>query len=205
MTRTLAVACLLVLIYALAMAANVQTPSCRGALLIIDVQKAWLTRDALTADGAWLPEKANTLADATRNEGIPVIFIIDVAYRHRFSAKQLELAPPLEALADDYVVEKRHPNGFQASQLEPLLRRLGVHTLLISGYATSECVKATLEGGLALGFDIVVVEDSHSGGLRGMRAAVWNTVWKGAGLQVVTSSEIDFAALRDPSAKEQGS
>jgi len=199
MIRVLAAACLLCLIQAVLVAADVQTTSCSAALLIIDVQNAWLTDRALTTDGLPLPEKAAALAAAAREEGVPVIFVIDVAYRFRFSDEQLELAEPLEVLAGDYVVEKLHPNGFLETSLEPLLQSLGVTTLFISGYATNECVKETLEGGREGGFEIVIVDDGHSGGRSGTRASAWNRIWSGNGLQVTPSWEIDFASLCDSS------
>ena len=197
MARIFTAACLLCLIPIASATADIQTPSCSVALLIIDVQSAWLTARALTADGLPLPEKAAALADEARNEGVPVIFIMDVAYRYRFSAAQLALAAPLEAYAIDHVIEKVHPNAFLETSLESLLHSLGVTTLLISGYATNECVKETLEGGQALGFEIVIVEDGHSGGRSGARATAWNRVWSVNGLQVIPSSEIDFASLCD--------
>jgi nicotinamidase-related amidase len=204
-SRTLVAAGLLLAIVGACVVAEVQTPSCRTALFIIDVQSAWLGSDALTIDGVIVQEKTAGIAESARASGIPVVFIKDVAYRHRFTDQQLEIAPPLEVLDGDLAVEKRDPDGFQLTSLEEILRDMGIITLLITGYASHECVRATVAGATAAGFEVIIVADGHSGGARGFWAQRWNRLWEEGGLQVIPSTEIDFTALCAPPDSGDGS
>lgn len=202
--RVLAVACVLSLVTGVSGLADVQTPSCTTALLIIDVQSAWLTSRALTTGGVLVQEKTAELSSVARAAGVPVVFIKDIAYRSRFGDALLEFAEPLEALEGDIVVEKTHPNGFLETSLEEVLRDLGVTTLLISGYASQACVQETVHGAVTLGFEVIIVEDGHSGGQRGFMAETWNAAWRRQGLQVIPSAEIDFSSLCAPASSASG-
>jgi nicotinamidase-related amidase len=199
MMRVLVLVCLLSVIGGASALADVQTPSCTAALLVIDVQSAWLTSRALTTDRVLVQEKVAGIADAARAAGVPIIFVIDIAYRYRFTDEQLELAEPLEVLTGDHVVEKMHPNAFLETSLADVLHDLGVTTLLITGYASQACVQETVHGGRLQSFEIIIVEDGHSGGQGGTMAAIWNDMWRREGLQVIPSAEIDFATLCVPS------
>jgi nicotinamidase-related amidase len=199
MVRVLICVSLLALVGGASVLAEVQTPSCTTALLIIDVQSAWLSSRSVTIDHVPVQVKTAELADAARAAGVPVVFVKDVAYRERFGDALLGFAPPLEVRDGDVVVEKTHPNGFLDTPLEQVLRDLGATTLLISGYASSECVQETVRGGYSLGFEIIIIEDGHSSGQGGYMAGTMNAVWRRQGLQVLASTEIDFATLCAPS------
>ncbi|MGD9675871.1 MAG: isochorismatase family protein [Candidatus Bipolaricaulia bacterium] len=181
-----------------------QPPPCRAALLIIDVQSAWLGPDALTIDHILVQEKTAAIAETARANGIPVVFVKDIAYRYRFTDKQLEIAPPLAILEGDHLVEKTHPNGFLDTPLAALLQDMGITTLLITGYASHECVKATVAGALQHGFEVIIVADGHSGGNGDFWARRQNQVWTDSGLLVLLSTQIDFAALCAEASTETG-
>jgi len=191
--QALVVVGLLLTIGACAAMSEIQTPSCRAALLVIDMQRAWVGSDALTADGAHVTSNVAGIVDSARAAGIPVIFVVDVSMRWRFGERQLSLVDPLEVLEEDQIVEKRRQNGFLETDLADLLRGMGATALLITGYASHECVRATVEGALEEGFEIIIVEDGHSGGVGGREATRQNWIWGRRGIRVASSAEIDFA------------
>ncbi len=197
--RALVAVGLLLAIAGACVVGEVQTPSCRTALVIIDVQSAWLGPDALTIDGVLVQEKTAGIASIARANGIPIVFVKDIAYRYRFTDQQLEIAPPLAILEGERLVEKMHPNGFADTPLAELLRSMGVTTLLIAGYASHGCVSATVAGALENGFEVIIIADGHSGGDGDFWAKKQNRIWAQSGLQVILCAEIDFAALCAPS------
>lgn len=173
----------------------VQTNSCQTALLIIDVQQAWVGGAAKTIDGVLIQQKTHTLSGMARGAGVPVVFVMDVAHRHRFTDEELELVPPLEILEGDILSEKEYTDAFLFTSLADTLRSIGVSTVLVTGYASDECVAQTVIGALGSGFEVIIVADGHSAGVYGLRARQQNAAWDERGLKVVHSSDIDFNSL----------
>jgi len=184
---------------------HVQTPSCRTALLVIDVQNAWAANArALTIDRVRIANRTAEIAESARAAGVPVVFIIDVSMRGQTSEWGLSLAEPLEVNDGDFVVEKRYQNGFVQTSLGSRLEALGVTTLLISGFASDECVRATVQGALWCGFRVIILEDGHSGGNGGRTAALMNESWRARELQVIASADLDWSSLCSAVEPESG-
>jgi maleamate amidohydrolase len=154
-------------------------PGTRPALLIVDVVIAYLTEGSpLFMDTAAAARDSNRrLADAARAAGVPVIFT-NVQYRADgadggvFYRKVpvLEVfveGSPLGAFPDsltpqqgDRVVTKQYPSAFFGTGLAEALHAEGVDTLLITGYSTSGCVRASALDAMQYGFIPLVVRDA---------------------------------------------
>jgi len=154
-------------------------PGTRPALLIVDVVIAYLTEGSpLFMDTAAAAQDSNRrLADAARAAGVPVIFT-NVQYRADgadggvFYRKVpvLEVfveGSPLGAFPDsltpqqgDRVVTKQYPSAFFGTGLAEALHAEGVDTLLITGYSTSGCVRASALDAMQYGFIPLVVRDA---------------------------------------------
>jgi maleamate amidohydrolase len=161
-------------------------PGTRPALLIVDVVIAYLTEGSpLFMDTAAAARDSNRrLADSARAAGVPVIFT-NVQYRADgadggvFYRKVpvLEVfveGSPLGAFPDsltpqqgDRVVTKQYPSAFFGTGLAEALHAEGVDTLLITGYSTSGCVRASALDAMQYGFIPLVVReacaDRHEG------------------------------------------
>ena len=161
-------------------------PGTRPALLIVDVVIAYLTEGSpLFMDTAAAARDSNRrLADAARAAGVPVIFT-NVQYRADGSdggvfyrkVPVLEVfveGSPLGAFPDgltpqqgDRVVTKQYPSAFFGTGLAEALHAEGVDTLLITGYSTSGCVRASALDAMQYGFIPLVVReacaDRHEG------------------------------------------
>jgi nicotinamidase-related amidase len=129
------------------------------ALLIVDVQTGVVAkahdRNAVIANIA-------AVADKARARGVPVIWV-------RHENEQLvpgqdawQIAPELVPAEGEPFVEKRYGDAFEATNLEPLLADLGVGKLLVAGAMTDQCIRSTLHGALARGYDTVLVKDAHT-------------------------------------------
>jgi nicotinamidase-related amidase len=68
----------------------------------------------------------------------------------------------LEVHAGDVHVAKRRFSGFFATELDAVLRSMGVRTLFFAGVATDICVMATLQDAMFLGYDVVMMDDCVS-------------------------------------------
>ncbi|WP_174284811.1 isochorismatase family protein [Sphingomonas bacterium] len=147
------------------------------ALLIVDVVMAYIDPGSslyLGPDNALAP--LARLADASRAVGAPVIFTnISYApggaeggmfYRKVPALKAFVAGSPLGAFPPglqpepgDHVLGKFYPSAFFGTALAPMLSTMGVDTVLIGGYSTSGCVRATALDALCSGFIPYVVSD----------------------------------------------
>lgn len=154
-------------------------PGTRPALLIVDVVTAYLTQGAaLFMDTAAAARDSNArLAAAARAAGVPVVFT-NVRYKPDGSdggvfyrkAPVLEafvegsplgaFPPELTPLAHERVVTKQYPSAFFGTGLAEALHAEGIDTLLITGYSTSGCVRASALDAMQYGFVPLVVREA---------------------------------------------
>ena len=118
-------------------------------------------------------EPTQRLLAAARAAGLPVIFCTQDVRAHsrpRGAVSTKRRSPPPQA--DDYdiypafpiedsdiVIRKQRASVFQGTPLASHLKLLGIETLIISGEATSGCVRASVVDGYSSGLNINVVEE----------------------------------------------
>ena len=148
------------------------------ALLIIDAVEAYVRPGApLYADQDEALDSLIRLADAARATGAPVIFTnvayqaggLDggVFYRKVPALKLFDLGGELGAFParlspreGDLVVTKQYASAFFGTSLASTLRAAGVDTVVIGGYSTSGCVRASALDALQHGFIPFVVREA---------------------------------------------
>lgn len=158
----------------------------RVALLVIDMQRGFLSpASPLFIDGApeTVPACAAVIA-ACRERGIPVIFVTrsyrtdgsDVEHTRRAAwlaggkplspgcAGEISAAMPPEFGDDprDYHVRKPRYSAFFHTELDLLLRRLGVTRLLLAGTTTPNCIRTTCYDAISLDYAVSVLSDCTS-------------------------------------------
>ena len=150
----------------------------RPAVLIIDVCRAYLDPESPLYAGLEEALAANvTLAAAGRAAGVPVIFT-KVAYTTGgidgglFYRKVPALAAflddnplgdfddALRPAPEDLVVTKQYASAFFGTSLAASLTAMGIDTLLITGFSTSGCVRASALDALQHGFIPYVVREA---------------------------------------------
>ncbi|MCB8888995.1 cysteine hydrolase family protein [Vreelandella malpeensis] len=80
-----------------------------------------------------------------------------VLVRGGWGAQAIDALAPLPG---DIVVYKSRFSGFWHTELDAILRRLDITTLLFAGINTERCVLATLQDASFLGYHTVVMEDA---------------------------------------------
>jgi maleamate amidohydrolase len=150
----------------------------KPALLVIDVVMAYLQPDSPLYAGVEAALAANErLVQAARAAGIPVIFT-NVVYqpggldggqffRKVPALKAFEAGsamgafpPSLQPLATELVVSKQYPSAFFGTSLASTLHAAGIDTLLMGGFSTSGCVRASALDALQHGFAPFVVRQA---------------------------------------------
>ncbi len=155
------------------------------AILVVDMLNDFVT-GALGCDRAKaiVPATAELL-DAARKAGVPVIFCNDAHIAgidrelqiwgdHAIAGtKGAEVIPELHLSEKDFVVPKRRYSGFFQTDLDILLKELGVKTVIMTGLHAHMCVRHTSADAFCLGYDVVVAkeatdsftEEDYQGGL----------------------------------------
>lgn len=147
------------------------------ALVLIDLQKGIAGRsDLAPRSGSVVVEAAKALAARFRAAG-GVVVLVNVAF-----ARDLADAPPSAvdqpmqlppdglppafselveglAAAGDLRVTKRHWGAFHGTELDLLLRRRGIRTVVLGGIATNFGVEGTAREAWQHGYDVVIAED----------------------------------------------
>jgi ureidoacrylate peracid hydrolase len=172
----------------------------RPALLVIDMQNGFLHPEgSLTRDDQPMFEVERVVAETVelvaeaRNAGLPVIYTqhvfrpdyLDVPARLRARDLFKEGEPTLvtgswdAAVADELkpldsepIVEKNRYDAFLYTDLELVLRALGVARLLVCGVATNVCVESTVRSAEQRDFEVTVASDCTSGPVEYHHAAL---------------------------------
>ena len=142
------------------------------AVLVVDMLNDFVT-GALKCDrGLRIVPKTAELLNGCREKGIPVIFCNDAHLKgidhelklwgdHAIAGTEgAEVIPELQLCEKDYVVPKRRYSGFFHTDLDLLLKKLGVDTVIMTGLHTHMCVRHTSADAYQLGYNVVVAKDA---------------------------------------------
>lgn len=72
------------------------------------------------------------------------------------------MAPGLEPEDGEYRIVKQRFSAFMFTELDLILRRLGVSRLVVTGTQLPFCLRTTLFDGLSLGYEMVLLTDASS-------------------------------------------
>lgn len=129
------------------------------ALLVIDVQTGVVRgnheRDAVVAKVASLVAKA-------RDEQVPVVWVQHSDAGLARGSDEWTLVPELDRDNAEPLVEKHYGDSFEDTTLETVLSGLGVGRLFVVGAQTDMCIRSTLHGAFARGYDATLVGDAHT-------------------------------------------
>jgi nicotinamidase-related amidase len=129
------------------------------ALLVVDVQNGAVEgaheRDAVVANVGSLVEKA-------RRERVPVVWVQHNSEELARGSDNWRIVPELAPGDGESLVEKTYGDSFEETTLETVLSGLEVGRLVVVGAQTDACVRSTLHGAFARGYDTTLVSDAHT-------------------------------------------
>jgi nicotinamidase-related amidase len=150
----------------------------RTALIVIDLQKSVVQRTLAPHTAAAVVERATRLIQRFRAMSAFVVLVRadylgmrdilnpltdQMAPIPPRPADSSTLAPELAQTATDFVLTKRQWGAFHATELDSVLRRRGIDTLVLCGIATGIGVDTTAREAYQLGYDQVFAVDAMSG------------------------------------------
>jgi nicotinamidase-related amidase len=129
------------------------------ALLVVDVQNGALERaherDAVIAN-------VGTLVERARREGVPVVWVQHSDEDLARESESWQIVSDLSPRDAEPLVEKHYGDSFEDTALDGVLSGLGVGRLVVVGAQTDWCVRSTLHGAIARGYDAILVSDAHT-------------------------------------------
>src|SRR5215211_5589421 len=129
------------------------------ALLVVDVQNGVVEgtheRDAVVA-------KISSLVEKARREEIPVVWVQHSDENLAKGSDEWGIVSELNPNEAEPLVEKSYGDSFEDTTLENVLSGLGVGRLVVVGAQTDACIRSTLHGALARGYDATLVSDAHT-------------------------------------------
>lgn len=132
------------------------------ALLVVDVQNG-VVGEAHDRDG--VVGRIATLVERARAGQVPVVWVQHNSDDELVAGEEAwEIVPELVPAAGEAVVQKRHGDSFEGTDLEEVLAAAGVGRLVVTGAETDACVRSTIHGGFTRGYDVTVVADAHTTG-----------------------------------------
>jgi nicotinamidase-related amidase len=180
------------------------------ALVVIDLQRGIVARQAAPHAAAEVVEQCARLAEAFRREKATVV-LVHVAFSEDGADRLAPLAdgapppapqspgwseivPEIGPHPGDLVIVKRQWGAFYGTGLELQLRRRGIRTLVFGGIATNFGVESTARDAYERGFEQVFVEDAMSGLTAGAHEFAVTTIFPRIGR--VRSTDDVLAAIK---------
>ena len=151
-----------------------------AALLIIDMQNDFVEEGApLRVKGALgIVGNVKKVLDAFRKKGLPIFHIVRV---HRKDASDVEITRKekflknpfavegtvgariiggLEPLEGEYTVKKIRMSAFLNTDLDLMLKSLGVKNVVITGIQTPNCIRTSVFDAVAYNDNVYLVDDA---------------------------------------------
>jgi nicotinamidase-related amidase len=102
------------------------------------------------------------LVEKARQERVPVVWVQHSDDGLERGSDAWRIVPELTPDDAEPLVEKNYGDSFEATQLEDVLEGLKVGRLVVVGAQTDACIRSTLHGAFARGYDATLVSDAHT-------------------------------------------
>ncbi|WP_020495196.1 isochorismatase family protein [Sciscionella marina] len=134
-----------------------------AALLLVDLQRAFVTGDGAVPAAVPLLRTVSALLDRARSSGAFVVQLQNDGTAGEpdepgAPGRRLYF-PPVEG---EPVVRKTTDDGFYQTELGDLLQAKGVERIAVCGVLSEMCVRATVEEALDQDYGVVLPHDAHA-------------------------------------------
>jgi nicotinamidase-related amidase len=149
----------------------------RTALVMIDLEHGTLAHQLAPYSAEQVVGNCVLLAQEMRNRGAMVVYVRVLLHELLAQPADAPLfppgtpAPPPQASqlvpeagveATDIVITKRQWGAFHSTELDQLLRRRNIRTIILGGVATNYGVESTARAAFDIGYELVFAEDAMS-------------------------------------------
>ncbi|MET9728506.1 isochorismatase family protein [Streptomyces zaomyceticus] len=140
-------------------------PHSVDALIVVDVQSAFVTGEGAVPGAARLVDRTADLLARARRDGALVVHLQNdgpPGAEDEPHTPGWELHHPVAPGPAEFVIRKPHDDGFAETPLGGVLTDAGVRAVAVCGVMSEMCVQATARTALARGYHVVVPHDAHA-------------------------------------------
>lgn len=195
----------------------------KSALLVIDMENAFISKNSPLCNPmaeATIPACVRAVNRA-RAKSIPVFFVkriyrndgsdVELTRYKRWEEGGRPLGPSsigegsaqapegLRPVRGDYTIIKPRFSAFFQTELDLILRRLQVRTVILCGTATPNCIRTTAYDAISLDYNAVILQDCCSAITQEIQDANLADMAR-VGVQLITSAQ--FEDYREATAEE---
>jgi nicotinamidase-related amidase len=127
--------------------------------MVIDVQNGVVgeayERDAVVANIC-------RLVDEARDQDVPIVWVQHSDEQLVKGTDAWQYVPELTRRESEPLVQKTFGDAFEATNLEQVLAEALVGRLIVAGAQTDACIRSTIHGAFARGYDVTLVGDAHT-------------------------------------------
>jgi nicotinamidase-related amidase len=181
----------------------------KAALLIIDMQNDFvLDGKALKVAGARavIPKIQAVLAEF-RKRSLPIFYLLrvhrpdgsdveinrkELFARSPFAVEGTKGAAVIDELAPlkgEYLIPKIRMSAFIGTELDLMLRTLGISNLFVCGVQTPNCIRTTVFDGIAYNYPVVLIDDATGASSEEVHRANVRDM-QNIGVRIVKTAEI---------------
>lgn len=141
------------------------------------------------------------LAEAARKRKIPVIYVCDAHHledseisiwgKHAMAGTEgSEIIPELAPKNEDFIIKKRAYSAFFQTELDELLKKLGVKEVILAGVVTNICIQHTAADAFFRGYSVIIPSDCTNAIDKEEHKRALETMRSLYGAKITTSEEI---------------
>jgi nicotinamidase-related amidase len=134
------------------------------ALLVIDMQLGNFTSNPVYK-AADLLARTKSLIQKARVSKVPVIYVQNNGGKgdpDEYGTEGWKIHPSIAPTKEDSLVQKKTPDAFHKTNLRETLESRSVRHVVVAGLQTEYCVDTTCRRAFSLGYDVILVKDTHS-------------------------------------------
>jgi nicotinamidase-related amidase len=181
----------------------------KPALLIIDMQNDFVLegKPLKVAGAREVIPKIQAVLSEFRKRSLPVFHVLrvhrqdgsdveiirqDLFRNHPFAVAGTPGAAVIDELSPvpgEYVLEKTRMSAFIGTELDLMLRTLGVTTLFVCGIQTPNCIRTTVFDGIAYNYPVMLIDDATGASSGEVHRANVRDI-QNIGVRIVKTAEI---------------
>lgn len=135
----------------------------KPALLVIDMQEVFFDHSPAVSESLTSAlEYINAAIALFREKDLPIFCVEDIEEEDGRipGSAGFETTSKIDLIASDPRIHKTYGNAFNKTGLHQQLQKLGVDTLILTGFAASQCILSTYRGATDLDYSPLIFRGS---------------------------------------------
>jgi nicotinamidase-related amidase len=134
------------------------------ALVVIDMQLGNFTSNPVYKADDLLARTKNLIQKA-RVSKVPIIYVQNNGGRgdpDEYGTAGWKIHPSIAPAEEDILIQKTTPDAFHKTNLSETLESRSIRNVVVAGLQTEYCVDTTCRRAFSLGYNVILVKDTHS-------------------------------------------